>query len=186
MQLAVFPLPIFLLPGGVTRLRIFEQRYLRMVKEAAGDKGFALTAFYDDLPNNVSDWATWVKIVNFETLPEGLLAIDVKAEKMLSISNVTVEPDGLRQGTAKVIEHWRQQPHSKDTKQLATSLANVYQDYPELAELYPQPQFDNATWVCQRWLEIVPLANKDKSLFVQEKSYQQAFQFLRTLVLAKK
>ncbi len=31
VNLPIFPLPVFLLPKGVTRLRIFEERYLKMV-----------------------------------------------------------------------------------------------------------------------------------------------------------
>ena len=43
MKRAIFPLPVFILPEGATKLRIFEQRYLDMVKEAAKDNtGFVV------------------------------------------------------------------------------------------------------------------------------------------------
>ena len=35
IELPLFPLSIFLLPGGITRLRIFEPRYLKMVAIAS-------------------------------------------------------------------------------------------------------------------------------------------------------
>jgi len=40
VTLPIFPLPVFLLPGGVTKLRIFEPRYLKMVSTASSGQGF--------------------------------------------------------------------------------------------------------------------------------------------------
>ena len=42
-QLALFPLSSFILPGGKMRLRVFEKRYIRLVKEAGlGKRSFAM------------------------------------------------------------------------------------------------------------------------------------------------
>lgn len=42
LEVAVFPLPIFLLPRGRQRLRIFEPKYLAMVAHAAQGDGFII------------------------------------------------------------------------------------------------------------------------------------------------
>ncbi len=72
MQLGLFPLPLFLLPGGITKLRIFEPRYVRLVKESmANNQGFVLAMKEGD---ELCPYGTHVDIIDFETLPMGYLA----------------------------------------------------------------------------------------------------------------
>ena len=61
MQLGVFPLPIILFPNGITRLRIFEPRYVRLVKQAAAGDGFALSVYMPNTEFNSSKIAAWVE-----------------------------------------------------------------------------------------------------------------------------
>ena len=64
MRLALFPLSVFLLPDGITRLRIFEPRYKRLVSQAmSSGEGFGLC-----LPkeaNSLYNIGTRVEIYNF-------------------------------------------------------------------------------------------------------------------------
>ena len=195
MNLALFPLPVVLFPGGITRLKIFEQRYLRMVKEAAGDKGFALTTFYPDLPHNIGDRASWVKIIDFQTLEDGMLGVDIQAQSVLSIDQVTVEKDGLIRGQTSQIPHWppssslqqqqeQQQPQTNQIQALAAKLKQVLDANPALKAFYPHPSYDDANWVCLRWLEILPISTIDKSPFFAPDSFAQAVELLRGMVLA--
>lgn len=191
MNLALFPLPVILFPGGVTRLRIFEQRYLRMIKEAAGDKGFALTTFYPDKLHNVGDRASWVKIIDFQTLEDGMLGVDIQAQSVLAIDQVTVEEDGLIRGQTTQIPHWppspslpQQQPQTQQIQALAAKLKQVLEANPVLKAFYPQPCYDDANWVCLRWLEILPISTIDKSRFFAPDSFDMAVGLLRGMVLA--
>ena len=82
MNIPIFPLSIYLLPQGITRLRIFEQRYLNMVKNVHKTNGFVIS-YYQDSPNldiesKISAWGSWVEIVNFMQGDDGILVIDVK------------------------------------------------------------------------------------------------------------
>jgi Lon protease-like protein len=178
MNLAIFPLPLVLFPGGVTRLRIFEQRYLRMVKEASGDTGFALTPFTPHLPNHISDRGSWVKITDFETLDDGLLGIEIQAQCVLTINTVIVEHDNLSRGQTTPAQHWPQQPHTRQTLLLADQLKQLFATTAELNALYPQPCYDNANWVCLRWLEILPIEATEKAHFFDPGSFALAADFL--------
>ncbi|MEH6452600.1 MAG: peptidase S16, partial [Psychromonas sp.] len=66
MRIALFPLPIFILPGGKTRLTIFEPKYKRLVSESMSTgNGFGICS-----PNQqtISDnnIGTRVKIFDFD------------------------------------------------------------------------------------------------------------------------
>ncbi|NTS76481.1 LON peptidase substrate-binding domain-containing protein [Catenovulum sp. SM1970] len=183
MQLAIFPLPIFLLPNGVTRLRIFEQRYIRMVKEAVQGDGFALSLYQEDNEFGTSGWATWVKIIDFETLPDGLLSIDIQGQSMMKIDEVWYEEDKLRRGNLSLIPHWSPEVHSEDTLDICDELKRVFEHNPQYSELYREPHFESATWVCQRWLEILPIENQEKAQFIQPNSFNQAKHFLNNIIL---
>lgn len=183
MNLAIFPLPVVLFPGGITRLRIFEQRYLRMVKEAAGEQGFILTVAYPNLPNNINDKGSWVKIIDFETLDDGTLGIKIQAQNVVAINTTVVEHDSLLRGETQAVEHWPQQPHTPKTQALADKLKQVFDSTPELNKLYPQPDYHNANWVCLRWLEILPIDATNKFRFFGPEGFKQAANLLRSIVL---
>ena len=184
-SLAVFPLPIFLLPGGATRLRIFEQRYLRMVKEASRGDGFALTVLDPNRPESCTPIAAWVSITDFATLPDGLLSIDVMANQLVQLTNIHSEPDGLRRATITPYPHWPEHGQSLDNQQLATLLENLFAEHPELNGLYPAPRWQNANWVCARWLELLPINATSKVGFLAADSFTECERQLINMVVDK-
>jgi Lon protease-like protein len=184
MNLPVFPLPIFLLPDGVTRLRIFEPRYLKMVSIACQQNGFVLCVFDHNAELNVPAWGAWVDIINFSQEGE-LLNIDIKAKSLVSIENVTMDDDQLRFADCTEIPHWPQQDLLPHHTLLAEKLMHVYEEYPDQAALYPEPKFDDINWVCARFLEILPLSFEKKQLFTKENSFANAEDFLNVIILGQ-
>ena len=82
-NLPIFPLGIVALPGTIQNLQIFEPRYINMVKSCMkNDQGFVIT-FQKKLSDRdgyeVSHQGTYVEIIDFNNLPNGLLGITVKA-----------------------------------------------------------------------------------------------------------
>lgn len=190
MKLALFPLPIFLLPKGRTRLRVFEPRYKRLVKESVGDKGFVILPF-DNLPNlddPICRWGSHVKIVDFETGNDGLLHIDVECVGMVEVDDFDVEFDELKRGNCTEKPHWplnTVDPEfalSDDAARLSENLSMLFQQNPELNQLYPTTDFDSKVWVCRRWLELLPLKRSEQNVFAQPNSFRRAFQFLSSIV----
>jgi uncharacterized protein len=199
MTKAIFPLPIFLLPGGVTRLRVFEPRYIRLVQESAGDTGFVilphknLPILEDGLTSDTTfNWGSFVKIIDFEQGEEGLLHIDVQCETMVSIQDIRQESDGLRKGEVSTYEYWPKATIDRDlvsTSQmlsLTKNLQKMFELNPELDELYNQTQFNCPIWVCQRWLEILPLKQQDMNIFAQANSFEKTFNSLSTIIFEHK
>lgn len=183
MQLGYFPLPVFLLPGGITKLRVFEQRYIRLVQEAAGDTGFAITCPLMTFEPACEEynWGSWVKIVDFATGDDGLLHIDVQCVEMVKLKDLSIEPDGLKRGNVEIYHHWAEDNESQakhDEIDLSRSLKHLFEEHTFLQDLYKTPDFDSQAWVVSRWLEIIPLLDEDKNRFVHPCSFEQAKDFV--------
>ena len=192
--LSVFPLPLFVLPGGVQRLRIFEQRYLAMVSESlvsesmAGESsgsGFVIARYDKTFDFNVPDWGTKVQIVDFHHGEDGLLVIDVRASHLVSLDRFEVRGDGLLMARCRYRDHWPSQPPSARRGELGQALSELFVQHPPLAQLYPQPEFNRLDWVCARFLEILPLSLNEKEKFILPNSFPQAKSFLDTFILGQ-
>ena len=157
MRLALFPLSAHLLPGGIMPLRIFEPRYQRMIA-GAGEQGFAICMLDPRQPDalrNMYPIATRVRIVDFDQLPDGLLGITVLGMERVRITDLWQESDGLRVGEVDVLPPWCTGRLNADQHSLAKALQEVFNDYPEYAALYRHPDWDDASWVALRWLEVL-------------------------------
>lgn len=99
----LFPLQRVLFPGVSFSLRIFEQRYLRLVRESlAAGTGFGVVPILAGRevggPPTIARRGTWATIADWTTLPNGLLGIDIRGERRLTVGATRVEADGLLVG----------------------------------------------------------------------------------------
>jgi len=187
MKRAIFPLPIFILPQGYTRLRIFEPRYLNMVKTALeNDTGFVLCTFEHDTPFNISAQGCLVDIIDFNQDDSGMLLIDVIASKTVQIDDVYQDEQELRHGLISncIAPYWYNQSFvdiGEHTK-LKLTLQNIFSTNHELSELYKQTRFDELTWVVARWLELLPISIEKKQQLAFETNFDNLLSFLHTVI----
>ncbi|ASM52250.1 hypothetical protein PESP_b0731 [Pseudoalteromonas espejiana DSM 9414] len=188
MKRAIFPLPIFVLPEGYTRLRIFEPRYLNMVKTALqNNQGFVLCTYQHDTPFNISAQGCLVDIIDFDQDTSNMLLIDVYACKSVQINDVYQDEDSLRHGLLSECNtpYWYNDSNadiSPDNQRLADSLHNVFINNEELLTLYTQTKFDNLAWVAARWLELLPISIDKKQQLAFESNFANLLNFLHTVI----
>ncbi len=95
----LFPLNMALFPGVTLPLRIFEQRYLRLVTESMkADTGFGVALIRSGRevgPAEVWPLGLYVRIVDWSQGEEGLLHIDVAGESRFRVLESFPEEDGL-------------------------------------------------------------------------------------------
>ncbi|MGX5914049.1 LON peptidase substrate-binding domain-containing protein [Aliidiomarina sp. Khilg15.8] len=186
-EIALFPLTSHVLPGGRLQLRIFEQRYIRMIKESlAEQKGFGVCMLNpkgsEDNNSHIMPIGTLVNVVDFESLPDGMLGITVAGEQLFEIDSIAADKDGLRVGQVVLREEWSASSLSDEDILLRQRLQEVFEAYPELSQLYPEKRFDDEPWICQRWLEILPLEPQKKQELLASKQTQPVKEFIRQLV----
>lgn len=186
-SIALFPLTSHVLPGGRLQLRIFEQRYIRMVKEALSEqKGFGVCMLdpkgKTEDNSHILPIGTLVNVVDFESLPDGMLGITVAGEQLFEIQTINTEHDGLRNGLVVLRDDWDANPLSDQDILLRQRLQEVFEAYPELSQMYPEKRFDDEPWICQRWLEILPLEPQKKQELLSSEHTQPVKEFIRQLV----
>ncbi len=185
--LPIFPLPVFLLPGGVTKLRIFEPRYLKMVSTASSGQGFVVWLQDKNISENESStstpWGSWVEIINFDRGDDGILEIDVKCKSLVVIENITHDKNNLYFGDVNCIAHWSEIQVDKVIGELSTSLASVFSENKSLNDLYPNKGLNDSHWVLARWIEILPIELNVKNDFVFSYSFKEAEAFVESVIL---
>lgn len=179
--LPLFPLNAHVLPGGRLPLRIFEPRYVRMVKQSF-DKtpGFGMCMVAEDeQPGAICALGTRVEVIDFDTLEDGLLGITVEGKERFRLQRLWQEDDGLRMGEIEPIANWSPCPVTAEDSLVVEQLMAIHQQHPHLSALYPQPHWQDASWICQRWLEILPINALAKQALMEAGDCQPALEFLR-------
>lgn len=97
-----------LFPGCKLPLKIFEQRYLRLVKTCLRDNhGFVVILIsagkeVGDTPETYSI-GTYVEIVDWEMLENGLFGITIEAMYRVRVTNPSAQDDGLMTGEIETL-----------------------------------------------------------------------------------
>ncbi|NMP15091.1 LON peptidase substrate-binding domain-containing protein [Thalassotalea sp. Y01] len=186
MNIPVFPLPIYLLPGGITRLRIFEQRYLNMVKNARNTDGFVISLYRADKSEYVGRWGSWVEIIDFQLGQDNVLVIDVKCNELVLIDNFQRNDENLLLARKQSMQHWPKTKHTVETRIFSEQLKRFFSANSDLNELYKQQFVDQPNWVCARWLELFPISIEDKNHFAEAQSVDDAIEFLTAVIIDEK
>ena len=87
-NLPVFPLGLVALPGTIQNLQIFEPRYISMVKDCMkNNHGFVIVFQKSGEGNDfeISKKGSYVEIIDFNNLPNGLLGISAVSYTHLTL-----------------------------------------------------------------------------------------------------
>jgi len=171
MQIPLFPLSTVVLPGGQLPLRLFEPRYIDMVKNCfKTSTGFGVCLIKDGAdtgqPAQPYSQGTLVEIVDFDQGSDGLLHITTEGQQEFSLLSYTTNNDGLLIGEVQLHEQGSPTKMNAEYKKLAQKLAILLQ-YVEPNIRYADKQMDNADWVCNRLIELLPLSSESKFELLQ-------------------
>ncbi|MBW8190049.1 LON peptidase substrate-binding domain-containing protein [Neiella marina] len=186
-EFALFPLTAHVLPGGKLPLRIFEPKYIRMVRDAAAGGRQLCMCMLDthakpDTLMNMYPLITEVAIVDFDQLADGMLGITVQGLQKRRLQRVWVEHDGLKIGATETIADWPQQALSPEQCKIVERLQQLYHDNDSLQQLRLEFHNDDASWLCQRWLELLPMDPNDKQLLIEQPDCNAALAFLQQAI----
>lgn len=106
-EIPLFPLSAVLLPHGRMPLRIFERRYLDLVRDCMrNDTGFGVAwirrgeevARKGQASPELGDWGCYARIVDWDQLKDGLLGITIEGQHRFSLLRTRVADGGLVMG----------------------------------------------------------------------------------------
>lgn len=144
------------------RLRVFEPRYVRLVSEASsGKRDFAIAQINPYVSQTHADrilsLATRVKIEDFEQLEDGLLGITISGVEKVLIVKRWQEADNLTIAEVTTLDNWPALDIEPEYKPLIRQLEKLLQQHPTLQQLYPKPNYNDASWLASRYLELIPM-----------------------------
>jgi Lon protease-like protein len=165
-ELPLFPLHTVLFPGGPLSLRIFEPRYLDMVRRCLKEHSeFGVVLILEGAEAGAvtatADTGTSARLVDFDTLPDGLLGVVCVGERRFHVLRRWLQDDGLNVGAVDYLPADVPCAVPEEFAHLGELLREVL---PRLGVPYThvQAQFEDAGWVSNRWAEILPLAQSEK------------------------
>ena len=178
--LPLFPLNTVLLPGGRLSLRVFEPRYLDLVRDCTRQaSGFGICLILDgeevDAPALPAACGCEARIVDFASTEGGLLAITVQGERRFHVLQTRVRDNGLI--TAEV-EWLAESPtvRIRPEHQLLSLLLAKLLDRASIG--YSNSELEDADWVGWRMAEWLPLTMVERQALLVEDDPHQRLQRL--------
>lgn len=167
IEIPLFPLRTVLFPDGYLPLRIFEQRYLTMVRDcAASDTGFGVCMIREGeeavSPVKTTQIGTHARIVDWYTLDDGLLGVSAVGTVRFMVEDSWRQDDGLFRARISVLP----EPPVCEVPENYSVLSDVLGRFMEkVGEQYPQytpDHLQDANWVGYRLSELLPLSAVEK------------------------
>lgn len=171
-ELPLFPLSTVLFPGGRLDLRIFEPRYLDMVRECArSGAGFGVCLIVRGVeagaPAVPAAVGTLARIEDFSTLPDGLLGIVARGGARFRALRTRVRDSGLVVGEVEPLAVDPELPVPAESGVLATILRRLAEQVGGELGAADDARFDDAAWVAWRLAELLPLEPGERQLLLQ-------------------
>ena len=179
----LFPLNLVVCPGGLLPLRIFEARYLDMVKHCLRNQSpFAVVTV---LPQDKSmaeahlpfaEVGTLVDIIEADVTTVGLMWIRCVGQRRIKVHAATSLADGLIMGDVTDIANDIALPIPEDLVIISHSLRRLLESLPsqgvlpeDIPVMLPY-QFNDAAWVANRWVELLDIPLLQKQRLMQQES----------------
>lgn len=197
-QLPLFPLNVVVCPGGILPLRIFEARYLDMVKNCLRNNSqFAVVTM---LPEGETDpegnfpftkIGTSVEIIDADVSTVGLMNIRCVGHHRVKVHSFTQREDGLVIGDVSDIENDIEIPIPEDLEFCSSSLERLIESLPSHGVLLADMpvikpyKFKDASWVANRWLELLNLSLLEKQRLMQQDSPIVRLELIHDILIAE-
>ncbi len=184
-ELALFPLNTVLFPGGPLPLRIFEPRYLDMVRECLREqRGFGVVlirAGSETGPAQFEAIGTLARIVDFHALADGLLGLTTLGERRFRVQTHQCRRDGLHVGQVQWLEIESAQPLPPEFQHLPAVVETLLNEASDLyAHLERRP--DDVSWVSCRLAELLPLTLPSRQFCLELEDPLQRLRLLSALI----
>jgi len=171
-SLPLFPLGSVLFPGGVLALRVFEVRYLDMVRKCQqAGAPFGVVSLTQGREvrqagapdEQFSDVGTLAVIEQIDTPQPGLITLVCRGSQRFRITQRSLLPHGLWIADVDHLDQDMAVPIPPDLQKASTALAQVLhtlqqRDPDAPTSIVPTAaQLDDCGWVSNRWCELLPV-----------------------------
>ena len=172
IDIPLFPLPAVLVPGGYLPLRIFEQRYIDMVRECSAHGsvfGVCLVNNSDKEKQPATHFriGTTAEICDFSTLDDGLLGIVARGKQRFVIQQTRMRDNALLMAEVSLLAE-SEPVEVPEEYSVLSLIAGRFME--QLGSNFPEFRPDDlqdASWLGYRLTELLPLENQEKQTLMQ-------------------
>jgi uncharacterized protein len=171
-DLPLFPLRTVLFPGGDLRLRVFEPRYLDLVRQCSRDGSpFGVALILEGVeaggPALPAATGTLARIVDFYTLPDGLLGLRCVGESRFRVRQTRMRDTGLIIGEVESVHDFAAEPVAPQHGLLAQLLERLLDHFGGPHADAGKAQLDDAHWVGFRLAEMLPFTDEARQALLE-------------------
>lgn len=171
-ELPLFPLNTVLFPGGTMKLRIFEPRYLDLVRRCTREAScFGVCLIMDGAeagaPALPAAWGTRARITDFFSTSEGMLGIAATGEARFRVARTRVRDNGLIVGEVQAFEEAPPEELKPEHCLLGQLLERLHEQVGGSVRA-DKACYDDAAWVGYRLAELLPFSNADRQALLQD------------------
>lgn len=171
--LPLFPLHTVLVPGAALGLRVFERRYLDLVRDCGrSGSGFGVCLILDGQeagqPATPAAWGAEALIEDFDTGTDGLLSLRVRGARRFHVMRTRVRDNDLIVGEVRWSDPDPDDELRPEHGLLATLLQTLLEQAGADMTLISPAQIDSASWVGWRLAELLPLSPAQRVQLLQE------------------
>jgi Lon protease-like protein len=183
-DIPLFPLSTVLFPGGPLSLRIFEPRYLEMVRDCArNDACFGVCLILEGsevgAPALPAAVGTLARITDFYSHPDGVLGITVEGGARFRVLRSRVRDNGLVHGQVRC---WPDEAPTEVPPEfglLSTILERLIEQAGGPWREAPRERYDDAGWVSFRLAELLPLLAYERQRLLESTDPLERLRLLR-------
>ncbi len=185
--LPLFPLHAVLLPGAALGLRVFERRYLDMVRDCGrSGAGFGVCLILEGEeagePAMPATHGTEAVIEDFDTGPDGLLHLRLRGGRRFRVLRTRVRDNGLVVGDVEWLPADPDDAVRPEHALLATVLEKILEQVDAGAAAITPARLQHAAWLGWRLAELLPLTPPQRLAVLQENDPHQRLQQLLQLI----
>jgi len=175
VTLPIFPLKTVLFPRGVLPLKIFEPRYMEMTKRCIRDNtpfGVCLIRQGKEVgqPALPFEIGCTASITEWDMPQTGIFQLRTVGENVFRIRTQQVDKLGLIHAEVEFLQPPPRTVVPDEHTELADLLSQILEQTDKA--WYSAPDFDNAIWVGDRLLEVLPLPVTQKLRLLEQRDPQ--------------
>lgn len=182
-EMVILTRDALLLPLGRTKIRVVEPHYLKMVAEVLKGRYplvFGMHRVHGKLP--CYPYGTECNIIDFNQQKDGALELILEGIQKVKIMSAEQRKDKVWIAKTRSYDNWLPESITGQYEILSAALEHFFQANPELSKLYTQINLEDATWVSQRWLEVLPLYNNEKLRLVCQPNCHRTLDYVLKLI----
>jgi Lon protease-like protein len=185
-DIALFPLGTVLFPGGLLPLRIFETRYVDMVRRCMRQNetfGVVLIREGTETSSAVETAAigSSARIIDFQTLEDGLLGLLCRGESRFRIEQRSQQGDGLNRASVEWLADRSGMSMGAQFEPLVKVLREALSRLQSIGR-FIEPNYDDATWVSYRLAELLSLPVKVQQKLLEMDDPNERLKLLAPLI----